>query len=551
MRVRLFAAAAVMVALPALAPEAIACGPYVAGRVECSSGAPAEGIAVRIYNAGNGFCLPQTILDDTDALGEFDTCVFCTGTVTITVNGEARTRSVNGFTDFGTWVVPCGADNDQDALEDSFERTLAEKFSPVLHRHSFDNQPDLADIDQVLYDSRLIIYSWVGDLIWNQPLSSHSLHVTDTRDFCTYADDSLYGRMYVDFADSWRTRGSAVGSRPLYYHVYPSGGYIYIQYWYFLTFNDLRDYTNNDTWHEGDWEHVSLRVARVGSDYVPDLLNFYKHDGGHTKTAAQAWWSGSNARSYAGLRQGYDSSHTHLHVWLAADSHASYSRYDPVYHFVLSNLFGIGNEELTDNADYDPAGFDLYFPYDRMQNMGEVAYVPYDHEHDGRTFDYHRTHRPVDGVELRWLRYVGRIGDNWIGGFGCPWGTEKPQTPSPYTPATGEISHEWIEFTVNTGTSGFGNTGGDGCFLFSDGGAINWVADPPAGDGTCPDADGDGSTTCAGDCNDSNPAIYPGHAEVCGNTWDDDCDGTVNEGCSSGGGSPIFRKQVTSAGSQP
>lgn len=63
-------------------------------------------------------------------------------------------------------------------------------------------------------------------------------------------------------------------------------------------------------------------------------------------------------------------------------------------------------------------------------------------------------------------------------------------------------------------------------------------------DGTVPtneaDADGDGYRVCSGDCNDSNDDVHPGAAEVCSTPFDDDCDGYVNEGC--GGGSPIFRK---------
>jgi hypothetical protein len=57
----------------------------------------------------------------------------------------------------------------------------------------------------------------------------------------------------------------------------------------------------------------------------------------------------------------------------------------------------------------------------------------------------------------------------------------------------------------------------------------------------CPDADGDGYTVCAGDCNDADPNVHPGHAEVCSTPVDDDCDGYVNEGCM-GGGSSVLRK---------
>ncbi len=41
---------------------------------------------------------------------------------------------------------------------------------------------------------------------------------------------------------------------------------------------------------------------------------------------------------------------------------------------------------------------------------------------------------------------------------------------------------------------------------------------------SCPDADGDGVTTCAGDCNDANPAIRPNQSETsCNNGVDDNC----------------------------
>jgi len=42
------------------------------------------------------------------------------------------------------------------------------------------------------------------------------------------------------------------------------------------------------------------------------------------------------------------------------------------------------------------------------------------------------------------------------------------------------------------------------------------------------DDDGDGFSTCAGDCNDVDAAIYPGAPEVC-NSVDDNCDGLVDD----------------------
>lgn len=57
---------------------------------------------------------------------------------------------------------------------------------------------------------------------------------------------------------------------------------------------------------------------------------------------------------------------------------------------------------------------------------------------------------------------------------------------------------------------------------------------------TCTDADQDGFFAEAGcntvqDCNDSDAMIFPGAAELCGDSLDNDCDGNVDEGCSMGG----------------
>jgi hypothetical protein len=58
----------------------------------------------------------------------------------------------------------------------------------------------------------------------------------------------------------------------------------------------------------------------------------------------------------------------------------------------------------------------------------------------------------------------------------------------------------------------------------------------------CTDTDldsynGTGGATCGVlDCNDLNNAVSPGASENCGTTYDDNCDGTANEGCSTDDG---------------
>lgn len=55
--------------------------------------------------------------------------------------------------------------------------------------------------------------------------------------------------------------------------------------------------------------------------------------------------------------------------------------------------------------------------------------------------------------------------------------------------------------------------------------------DDTCGSGTCTDVDGDGWCVEDGDCNDGDPSIHPGMAEVCDDGIDNNCNLSIDENC--------------------
>jgi len=76
-------------------------------------------------------------------------------------------------------------------------------------------------------------------------------------------------------------------------------------------------------------------------------------------------------------------------------------------------------------------------------------------------------------------------------------------------------------YHIASAPSGFCEIGDDGSY------EITYVRSA-----VCADSDGDGyrDKSCGGtDCNDSNSLVNPGRPELCSTTYDDDCDGSINE----------------------
>ncbi|MCK6526288.1 S8 family peptidase [Myxococcota bacterium] len=93
------------------------------------------------------------------------------------------------------------------------------------------------------------------------------------------------------------------------------------------------------------------------------------------------------------------------------------------------------------------------------------------------------------------------------------------------------------------GAAGYDTTSGHGILDVGTMAAAAAAAGGGGGGGGPTDADGDGHDAGA-DCDDSDPAVHPGATETCDGV-DDDCDGTVDEGCGGEDGTPPVITGVT------
>ncbi|OGO14917.1 MAG: hypothetical protein A2Z14_16865 [Chloroflexi bacterium RBG_16_48_8] len=346
----------------------------------------------------------------------------------------------------------------EDYSELCLEEQIAEKFAPVLHRNLNDLQPmHLANVDNVGWASRKV-FDLLGSPYPSNGINKYSyFHWQYGWKWDTWGIGQSFAFFKWDINDNERYKSEVIGERPLYFHVYKKGAYYYAQYWYFLTMNDIRAMASkHDPWHEGDFEHVSIELEKIGDNFVPRRVNFYLHEGGWQYPASECWW-GSQAMNPGGAfpQQGYDENHTHLHVWIGANSHASFNYKEPIY-----QLVGKDNSVFTDNVDYT-LGYtgvgpgDAYYRWDYMANLGEIKSSSdtdgdgYINAHGYEWFEHSET--VPAWFDFQWLPFRGQLGDYW-----CQHMFIKSTcTKSPPSPAFGL---DWLTFSDNDGAcGGFGN----------------------------------------------------------------------------------------------
>lgn len=250
------------------------------------------------------------------------------------------------------------------------ESILAERFAPVLHRHRmFEKQEDLADVEVSIFGhSTLSAYNAQGQEVYG-PDRPPPLHLYQSWHWDACGAGSVPVWWVLDIDDDWKHRGEEFGFRPLYYHVFPRGDDVILQYWVWFNGNDPSEQWGVNA-HEGDWEYLALRLRSEDGRWTPLQLNLSEHSGGRVLSAAEAWWSPGAQSAYDALQQGWDEGHDHPHVWLASNTHAFYNRFEPV--FTIDTPFcGRWYDHVDYNLGGNPRGAHGLFRYDRLVNMEE------------------------------------------------------------------------------------------------------------------------------------------------------------------------------------
>jgi hypothetical protein len=119
---------------------------------------------------------------------------------------------------------------------------------------------------------------------------------------------------------------------------------------------------------------------------------------------------------------------------------------------------------------------------------------------------------------------------SWIYSSDTYGATEGGSSGSPVVNLAGEVVGQLsgsCGFNVNDPCDAVSNATVDGALAGYYDEVAQWLDPAPGG---CTDNDGDGWCVEEGDCDDNDPDVYPGTAELCDGV-DNDCDGTIDEGC--------------------
>ena len=386
-----------------------------------------------------------------------------------TNNNDIPDACESGMADYD----PTDLDDDGN-LNDSCEEALAWKFAPVIHKDPRDHQEGLSKPEDLYIDNRAEIRYFGFGGSGSYTLSGAESFHPDPLPQLTYTDDEGGTHTIsvdpmntgigwrIDIADWYRGSlnpdpedlhpGSFFPERHLFYHIYrgqsdgDQSDKIYVQYWMFWTMNDISEdedvgFQDPDPYHEGDWEVVTIELDNAS--YQPSYVKFSQHEGYWTEPSGNCLWSSDHDKLLLNIQQGYNTEHTHLHVWVSRNSHALYNAgnngmdmyevdVDIYLRHVLGNIRKV--EDLYTYADATDYEYGYMFAYDNLINLGECEFrneLPPGHE----GLAYSGNHAFLtEGMSPSWLGFAGRFGSEYDKG-------SPPKNPA--------LQANWRQFQYN------------------------------------------------------------------------------------------------------
>ena len=201
------------------------------------------------------------------------------------------------------WVMK---DLDQNGIADDYELPLAEKFCPDVCMHK--NNPMIPSPVEILLDNTSLCY-------WLKP-PDHTffdIHYDKDRDEMSAQEAFELSKnlwdsdWWLDFGgknaqrnvDYWHTYYNSIKDNypapTLYTHCFLDNEDVVIQYWFFYPYN---------AWcadHEGDWEHINVKVSSAYPDQAGPLeVVYYFHKKRLTLSWNNTWHNGNHPQVYVG-----------------------------------------------------------------------------------------------------------------------------------------------------------------------------------------------------------------------------------------------------------
>ncbi|MCK5147436.1 hypothetical protein KAR48_11830, partial [bacterium] len=173
------------------------------------------------------------------------------------------------------WI---GEDSDDNLICDIYELALAEKFCPKIFMHE-GNLMLPSPVEVLLDNASICWYLGSSNLIFYNPNPTTSMQDA----FLTFAP-SWNSHWHLDFgarnsvrdASYWHSYYNSIKHNyqtpTVYSHCFRHDGDFVIQYWFFYPYND---------WgadHEGDWEHINVKVSSQNpNNALPLEVVYYFH----------------------------------------------------------------------------------------------------------------------------------------------------------------------------------------------------------------------------------------------------------------------------------